>query len=75
MQWNDFHIAGGEMIAACYERPRLTSDTRYFHKDHLGSIAAIVAAVTASAPTRYCSRGAHHLSDAFIRLAPTIAPR
>src|SRR6266852_738331 len=41
VQWNDYLFAGGEMIGAYYERPALTNFTRYFHKDHLGSIVAI----------------------------------
>jgi RHS repeat-associated protein len=41
VQWNNYLFAGGEMIGAYYERPDITTYTRYFHKDHLGSIVAI----------------------------------
>src|SRR5262249_48760600 len=44
IQWTDYLFAGNEMIGAYFERfgPNgNTTFTRYFHKDHLGSTAAL----------------------------------
>lgn len=37
-QWNNYIYAAGMMVAVYYDGPNLT---RYFHKDHLGSIQVI----------------------------------
>jgi predicted enzyme related to lactoylglutathione lyase len=41
IQWTNYIFAGGEMVAMRVDRSGTTTYTRYFHKDHLGSIAAI----------------------------------
>jgi RHS repeat-associated protein len=47
VQWNYYLFANGEMVGVHFEAPAngacgtATSCTRYFHKDHLGSIATI----------------------------------
>ena len=40
-QWSNYVFAGGQMVAVFYERTPGPSATRYFHKDHLGSLAVI----------------------------------
>jgi len=40
-QWNEFLSVGGTMIGLHVLRSDETVSTRYFHKDHLGSIAVI----------------------------------
>jgi len=40
-QWNDYLYAGGEMVGVHFSRSDATEMTRYFVKDHLGSIAVI----------------------------------
>jgi RHS repeat-associated protein len=41
VQWTDYLFAGGEMIGMRVEHSVSGIYTRYFHKDHLGSIATI----------------------------------
>ena len=41
VQWTNYLFAGSEMIGMRVERSDATTYTRYFHKDHLGSIATI----------------------------------
>jgi RHS repeat-associated protein len=41
VQWKNYIFATGGMVAAVYENSAGPSQTRYFHKDHLGSIVAI----------------------------------
>lgn len=38
--WNNYIHVSGRIVAVFYERPAGTSQTRYFHDDHLGSTAA-----------------------------------
>ena len=40
-QWTNYLFAGSEMIGMRVDRSDATTYTRYFHKDHLGSIATI----------------------------------
>jgi uncharacterized protein RhaS with RHS repeats len=40
-QWNEYLVAGGQMVGVRFERSNSTVATRYFHQDHLGSIAVI----------------------------------
>jgi hypothetical protein len=40
-QWNEYLVAGGQMVGVRFERSDSTVTTRYFHPDHLGSIAVI----------------------------------
>ena len=40
-QWTNYLFAGSKMIGMRVERSDATTYTRYFHKDHLGSIATI----------------------------------
>ena len=40
-QWNDYLYAGGEMVGVKFTRSDATEMTRWFVKDHLGSIAVI----------------------------------
>jgi len=40
-QWNEYLVAGGQMVGVRFERSNGTVATRYFHQDHLGSIAVI----------------------------------
>ena len=47
VQWTNYLSAGGEMVAMRVDRSDATTYTRYFHKDHLGSIATITDAVGA----------------------------
>jgi RHS repeat-associated protein len=39
--WSNYLIAGGQLVGMHVERSDETINTRYFHKDHLGSIAVI----------------------------------
>jgi hypothetical protein len=41
VQWTNYLAAGGEMIGMRVDRSDASTYTRYFHKDHLGSIATI----------------------------------
>ena len=41
VQWNNYIYANGAMVGVLYERNPGGVFTRYFHKDHLGSIAVI----------------------------------
>jgi uncharacterized protein RhaS with RHS repeats len=41
IQWTNYLFAGGQMVGMRVERSDMTVHTRYFHKDHLGSIATI----------------------------------
>jgi RHS repeat-associated protein len=41
MQWNNYLVAGGQLIGMRVELSGGTVHTRYFHKDHLGSISTI----------------------------------
>ncbi|MDF0584162.1 RHS repeat domain-containing protein [Bradyrhizobium yuanmingense] len=41
IRWSDYLFAGGMMVGVRIELGDGTSSTRYFHSDHLGSIAAI----------------------------------
>lgn len=48
-QWNNYVFVGAEIVAVHHDRSVGTDTTRYFHKDHLGSISVItdeVGAVT-----------------------------
>ena len=47
VQWTNYLSAGGEMVAMRVDRSDATTYTRYFHKDHLGSIATITDAAGA----------------------------
>jgi len=47
VQWINYLSAGGEMVAMRVDRSDATTYTRYFHKDHLGSIATITDAAGA----------------------------
>ena len=47
MQWTNYLSAGGEMVGMRVDRSDATTYTRYFHKDHLGSIATITDAAGA----------------------------
>jgi len=47
VQWTNYLSAGGEMVAMRVDRSDATIYTRYFHKDHLGSIATITDAAGA----------------------------
>ncbi len=40
-QWNEYLSIGGSMIGVRFARSDQTVATRYFHKDHLGSVAVI----------------------------------
>jgi RHS repeat-associated protein len=40
-QWNEYLVAGGQMVGVRFERSDSTVATRYFHPDHLGSVAVI----------------------------------
>ena len=40
-QWNDYLFAGGAMVGVHYEFSTGTTENRYFHKDNLGSVAAL----------------------------------
>jgi RHS repeat-associated protein len=40
-QWNNYVYVGGEIVAVFYDKDTGTDLTRFFHKDHLGSIAVI----------------------------------
>jgi RHS repeat-associated protein len=40
-QWNNYLFAGGNMIGMHVERSDGTAATRFFHKDHLGSVSTI----------------------------------
>jgi RHS repeat-associated protein len=40
-QWNHYLVAAGGMVGLHIERSDETTATRYFHKDHLGSIATL----------------------------------
>jgi RHS repeat-associated protein len=41
VQWTNYLLAAGEMVGMKVERSDETADLRYFHKDHLNSIAAL----------------------------------
>ncbi len=41
VQWNEYLYAGGEMVGVHFDYNNAPATTRYFHKDHLGSIATI----------------------------------
>ena len=47
VQWTNYLSAGGEMVGMRVDRSDATTYTRYFHKDHLGSIATITDAAGA----------------------------
>jgi RHS repeat-associated protein len=47
VQWTNYLSAGGEMIGMRVDRSDATTYTRFFHKDHLGSIATITNATGA----------------------------
>ena len=47
VQWTNYLAAGGEMIGMRVDRSDASTYTRYFHKDHLGSIATITDAAGA----------------------------
>ena len=47
VQWTNYLSAGGEMVGMRVDRSDATTYTRYFHKDHLGSIATIADAAGA----------------------------
>jgi RHS repeat-associated protein len=40
-QWNNYVYVGGEIVAVFYDKDTGTDLSRFFHKDHLGSIAVI----------------------------------
>jgi RHS repeat-associated protein len=40
-QWNEYLIVGGKMIGVRFERSDSTVSTRYFVRDHLGSVAVL----------------------------------
>lgn len=40
-QWNNYVFVGAEIVAVHHDRSVGTDTTRYFHKDHLGSISVI----------------------------------
>lgn len=40
-RWNNYLYAAGGMVGVVYEHSALPIQTRYFHKDHLGSISVI----------------------------------
>jgi len=41
IRWNNYIYAGGEMVAVFYDNASTTDQTRFFHKDHLGSVSVI----------------------------------
>ncbi len=40
-QWNEYLIVGGKMVGVRFERSDLSVSTRYFVRDHLGSVAVL----------------------------------
>jgi hypothetical protein len=40
-RWTNYLIVGGRLIGIRVENPDETTLTRYFHTDHLGSIAGL----------------------------------
>jgi hypothetical protein len=51
IQWTNYLFAGGQMVGMRVERSDMTVHTRYFHKDHFGSIATITASSLSGCPT------------------------
>ena len=47
LSWNNYLIAGGELIGMVVESSTAPTLTRYFHKDHLGSVSVITNEVGA----------------------------
>lgn len=66
-QWADYLFAGGEMAGVKFTRSDATEMTRFFVKDHLGSIAVLTDEAGAVAERLTCRRPS---ARAFLRATP-----